>query len=204
MSPSPTRPLLRDYTLAIFDETLLGFLFGDKVLNYAGYLSVSSKAPPTWPFSVHFEYTVREKVFKDIREYHLSLTYSINATISDLVFFQRDFLQPMSVAINVMQGEPCHTFSSTSSASPTSSTSTTDSAITYQLSTLIALVTNMANGSKGARGLAKAARGQPQEGSQGKDELTFHEMKSNQLRKRLDLSGSNGKICFRHQKVRCD
>ena len=59
---SPTLPLLRDYTPAIFNETLLGFLFGDKVFNYAGYLGVSFTAPLAWPFIVHFEYIVREKV----------------------------------------------------------------------------------------------------------------------------------------------
>ena len=83
---SPSRPLLRDYTPAIFNKTLLGFLCGDKVYKYAGDLSVSSTASPTWPFIVHLEYTLREKVFKNIREYHLSLVQSINATINDQVF----------------------------------------------------------------------------------------------------------------------
>ena len=203
---SPTRPLLRDYTPAIFNETLLGFLFGDNVFDHAGFLGVSSSAPPTWPFVIHFEYIVREKVFKDIRGHHLSLAQSINAAISDLVYFQRDFLQPMSVGVNVMQGEPCHTSSPTSSASPASSTSSTDSAITSQLSTLIALVSKMVNGNIGARGPSKVARkcAQPQKGTQGKNKLTFNEMmRSHQLRKRLVLSGSY-KVCFRHQKVRCD
>ena len=83
---SPLRPLLRDNTPAIFNGTLLGFLFGDKVFKYAGNLGVSSTASPTWPCIVHFEYTLREKVFKNIREYHLSLAQSINATITEQVF----------------------------------------------------------------------------------------------------------------------
>ena len=75
---SPSRPLLRDYTPAIFNETLLGFLFGDKVFKYTVNLGVSSTAPPTWPFyPVHFEYTLHEKVFNNVREYHLSLAQSI-------------------------------------------------------------------------------------------------------------------------------
>ena len=41
---SPVRSLLRDNTPAIFNGTLLGFLFGDKVFKYAGNLGVSSTA----------------------------------------------------------------------------------------------------------------------------------------------------------------
>ena len=116
---SPSRPLLRDYSPAIFNETLLNFLFGDKVYKYTVNLGVSSTAPPTWPFFLHFEYSLREKVFKNVREHHLSLTQAIWATITDQVFYQRDFLQPMSVAINVMHGGPGRTLSSTFSALPT-------------------------------------------------------------------------------------
>ena len=86
---APSRPLLLDYTPAIFNETLLGFLFGDKVFKYSGNLCVSSIASSTWPFIVHFEYTLREKVFKNIRENHLSLAQSINATITDQVFISQ-------------------------------------------------------------------------------------------------------------------
>ena len=148
---SPSRPLLRDFTPAIFNGTLLNFLFEDKVYKYTVNLGVSSTAPPTWPFSLHFENTLREKVFKNVREQYLSLSQAIWATITDQVFSLWDFLQPMSVAINVMHGGPCRMLSPISWAPPTSSTTTNDPAITSQLSNLISLMTQVVNGSKTER-----------------------------------------------------
>ena len=72
-----------------FNETLLGFLFGDKWFKDAGILGVSSTASSTWPSIVHLKYTMREKFFKNIREYHLSLAQAINATVTDQVFTSR-------------------------------------------------------------------------------------------------------------------
>ena len=163
---SPSHPLLCDYTPAIFNETLLGFLFGDKLFKDAGILGVSSTASSTWPFIVHLEYTLREKVFKNIREYHLSLAQLISATITDQVF-------------------------------------------TSQISTLFVLMAQAArkDDKGGARGV------QHQEGSSAngfnagecqKGVPFFKILRSSRLRKRLVLSGPDGKVCFRHQKVCCD
>ena len=66
-------------------------------------------------------------------------------------------------------------------------------------------------GVKGVRGPSKAAHKsgqglsrevQPQEGAQGKDELTFHEMmRSAQFRERLVSLVLMGRFCFGHRKV---
>ena len=92
------------------------------------------------------------------------------------------------------------------------------------------LMTQVVNGSKRERGgrsdgnsrPTKAARksdkgggrgGQQQEGTsasgsnagENQNGVSLREiMRSNQLRKRLILSGPDGKVCFKHQRVRCD
>ena len=227
---TPSRPLPRDFTPAIFNETLLGFLFGDKVYKYRVNFSASSSAPPTSPFFLHFEYTVREKVFMNVREYHLSVAQAIRATITDQVFYQRDYLQPMSVSINVMHGGPGRTLSFTSSAVPTTSTTANDSTIASQLSNLITLMTQMVDGRKtaqrgridgnsrptkaarkGGKGGGRGEQQQEESGASGSNAgeiqngLPFHKMmRSAKLRKRMVLDGPDGKICYKHQKVRCD
>ena len=162
----PSLPLLSDYTPAIFNETLLGFLFGDKLFKGAGILGVSSTASSTWPFIVHLEHTLREKVFKNIREFLLSLAQSISATITDQVF-------------------------------------------TSHVSTFFASMTQAAR--KGDKGGARGV--QLQEGSSAsgfnagecQKGVPFYKiLRSSRLRKRLVLSGPDGKVCFRHQKVCCD
>ena len=215
---------------AIFNETLLGLLFGDKVYKYTVNLGVSSTAPPTWLFFLHFEYTLREKVFVSVREYRLSLAQAIRATISDQLFYQRDYLLYMSVSINIMHGGPGRSLSYASSALPTPPTTDNHSTITSQLSNIRTLMTQVVNGDKTRRGgrsdgnsrPTKAARkgdkgggrgGQHQEKSgasgsnAGKSQkgLPFHKMmRSAQIRKRMVLEGPGGKIFYKHQKIRCD